>query len=606
MPADTPADAPPSAAYADAARAEYRLLRRLMIASLMLGCAGCFAFNMVDPDLWGHVRYGQEWIEAGQMHRTATHTFTAEGYRWVNHENLAELAFAWGFDHLGVGGMLIAKCLAGMLIIGLMLMVAGWRAVRPLTACAFLLLVAVNLKAFFPMRPQLLSFLCCAAMLTLLEAAFLHWRRPFRTHEPAQLPARPAIDWRPLAFVPVVLVVWVNSHGGFAAGVCIACAYLFGRGVEMLIDRRPGDLPKIAGLAAVAAACVLAVFANPYGTGLVAWMAESLGSPRPEITEWAGPKPSDPIFWQLVALGFANAIAWGFTKKQRDWVKIVILMLVAWQAVSHLRHIAFFALLSGFWTPPHVQSVLSAMRSKAANGLEIVRPAPLMKWAAVAAILFTTYVQTRSLASRLFVLPVASNQYPVDALQYIEDHELSGRLVVSFNWAQYALAALAPDTTVSFDGRFRTCYPQEVVDMNFDFLLGEHGGARHRSPNSGPIDGARVLSYGDPNLVLVDRTYPHAVEVMRQQSADQGGRWSLLYQDAISQLWGLANRYDQPTSPNYVAPDSRSIGDQESTRLVQWPAFPQRRGGVANRPQPEKLQMTRRADERTIPPSPGA
>ena len=33
---------------------------------------------------------------------------------------------------------------------------------------------------------------------------------------------------------------------------------------------------------------------------------------------------------------------------------------------------------------------------------------------------------------------------------------------------------------------FRTCYPQEVVDMHFDFLVGENDGKRSRSASSGP------------------------------------------------------------------------------------------------------------------------
>lgn len=577
MPAEPPEfDQQQREEYAEAARRDYRLLKRLMVFSLLLGCAGCFAFNLVDPDLWGHVHYGQEWIADGQLHRTATRTFTAEGYRWVNHENLAELAFAAGFDTLGVPGMLVIKCLWGMVMVGLMFWVSQWRRVQPLIACSFLLLVAVNLKAFFPMRPQLLSFMSCAVLLTLLEAAFLHWRRPFHRNEPVELPAQPAIDWRPLAFVPVVLVVWVNSHGGFAAGVCIACAYLLGRSVEMLIDRRPGDLPRLVGLCVVALVCLLTVVANPYGMGLAQWMTESLGAPRPEIAEWAAPKMSDPVFWQFVALCGVNLVAWGFTKRQRDWVKVVILTLVAWQAASHLRHIAFFALLSGFWTPPHIQSVYSAMRKQAAEGLRIMRPAPAIKFAAIALILFTTYVQTRGLAGRLVVLPVEASRYPVDAMQFMTDHNLSGRLVVSYTWAQYALAALGPETTVSFDGRFRTCYPQEIVDMNFDFQIGQLNGVRGRSSASGPIDSARVLEHGSPNLVLVDRAYKHAVNVMQQESAVSGGGWSLLYQDGTAQLWGRASLYDSPDTPYYFPPGRRVISDRRSDRAYQWPAFPRR------------------------------
>lgn len=581
MPQDRPADSPHADHHAEAARRDYRLLRRLMLFSLMLGCAGCFAFNFVDPDLWGHVHYGQEWIASGTLHRTATHTFTAEGYRWINHENLAELAMAAGFDLLGVRGMLAAKVLLGMTLISLMYWVACWRGVQPLLACALLLLVAVNLKPFFPMRPQLLSFFWCAVVLTLLEAAFLHWRRPFRTEPAPSLPARPGVDWRVLTFVPLVMVAWVNSHGGFVAGVAIVGAYLAGRMIEMLIDRRPGDAKRLAGLAAVGLGCLLATIANPYGPGLLQWIAESLGEPRPEITEWAPPKVTDPLFWQFIALLSVNIVAWGFAKRQRDWVKLAILVLVAWQATTHLRHIAFLALLTGFWTLPYAQDVLSRLRRKAADGLPVVRPAPAFKWAAVAAIMLTVFVQTRGLAMRLVVLPVEATSYPVQAIDYMSRHNLHGRLVVSFNWAQYALAALSPKTTISFDGRFRTCYPQEVVDMNFDFLLGEHNGKRRRSPASGEIDGARVLRHGSPDLVLVDRGYDHAVGIMRDNSVAAGGQWSLLYQDGVAQLWGRASRYDNPLLTTYLPPEGRTIHDRRPTWSVQWPALPDSSPAVA-------------------------
>ena len=41
----------------------YRLLRIGVIALLALACAYPFSLNLVDPDLWGHVRYGQDWLK---------------------------------------------------------------------------------------------------------------------------------------------------------------------------------------------------------------------------------------------------------------------------------------------------------------------------------------------------------------------------------------------------------------------------------------------------------------------------------------------------------------------------------------------------------------
>src|SRR5690606_735629 len=114
---------------------------------------------------------------------------------------------------------------------------------------------------------------------------------------------------------------------------------------------------------------------------------------------------------------------------------------------------------------------------------------------------------------------VYRHMYPVDAVQWMTFKGIHGKLVVSFNWAQYAIAALAPNTKVAFDGRFRTCYPQEIVDKSFDFLLGDNNGGRYRRADAGPIDPTAILELGQPDLVLVDRQYQHSVKVMEGEAS---------------------------------------------------------------------------------------
>ena len=67
-----------------------RWLDRAILCATLLTCAIALAPNVPDPDLWGHVQYGRDWLAQG-FHTTTTYSYTAEGYRWVNHENLAEL-----------------------------------------------------------------------------------------------------------------------------------------------------------------------------------------------------------------------------------------------------------------------------------------------------------------------------------------------------------------------------------------------------------------------------------------------------------------------------------------------------------------------------------
>ena len=395
------------------------------------------------------------------------------------------------------------------------------------------------------------------------------------------------------------MVVWVNSHGGFAAGYAILGTLLFGAIVEAIVVDRRRATATVLGLAAVGLVCLAGLLANPYGSGLVAWMAKSLGSPRPEITEWAAPKMSDPVFWPFVTLAVVNLVAWTFTDRRRNWAQVALLLLVAWQSSMHLRHMAFFALLSGFWTPVHLQSVVSRVRARAASGLPVTRISPVMKWGAASILGAAMSIQAFGLADRLTKLPVLRREYPVDAFDFLSLHGINGRMVVSFNWAQYALHAF-PESTVSFDGRFRTCYPQEVVDMNFDFLLGEHRGLRHRSEASGPIDGERVLEHGDPEIVIVDRRYPNAVRVMQQQCEKPDGEWALLYQDATAQVWGRKRVFDSPESDRYLPMAARIATDAPRPLAVQWPALPLK----PREPEPIDHRELASAAEEQTPQSP--
>jgi hypothetical protein len=139
------------------------------------------------------------------------------------------------------------------------------------------------------------------------------------------------------------------------------------------------------------------------------------------------------------------------------------------------------------------------------------------------------------------------------------DNNVHGRLVVSFNWAQYAIAALQPKSTVGFDGRFRTCYPQHVIDMHFDLLIGEAPGRRNRA-GGGKFDPTAVLRAGAPELVLLDRQFPHSLNVLDQQR----DRFVLLYEDQVAQLWGTRSRFG-----NFAF-----VRNDDSVPDLEWPGLP--------------------------------
>jgi len=314
---------------------------------------------------------------------------------------------------------------------------------------------------------------------------------------------------------------------------------------------------------------------NPYGPQLHGWLLESLSIPRPEIIEWHAPDLTSTIMLPLWLIMFSWFAVLLLTQRSRDFTHLTILALTLFQALTHVRHIPFFAIPFGFWMAPHVDSVFRRFKvtSNAADLGQDMKPVLRRAFAAVLLIAFA--LLGYRLYDRLRDMPVDRAEYPVAAFQYIADRGLQGKMVVTYKWAQYAIAAFGPSSArddgirVSFDGRFRTCYPQEIVDMYFDFMLWTLE-PRYRGPNSPPMDDQRVLEFGQPDLVLVNRRQPHSVNVMFRNKPT----WALLYQDKIVQLWGRRQKYDQPLTPHYIPPALRMISEQEQEGSVTWPALP--------------------------------
>ena len=561
---------PPSSSWFD---------RGLLIATL-LTCAVALSPNPADPDLWGHVQYGKDALAAG-LPATTTYSYSAVGYRWINHENLAEVLLAVGSDHLGPIGMLWVKCLLGVGVIGLIMARASRQGVGKVSLSVVALLVSVNLSYFWSMRPQLLSFVYLALLIYLLSWCFSGWEgrchMPWlrgRHDEPGEINYS-SRRMRCLWLAPILFFFWANTHGGFVAGYCIFLAYLGMRGFEAYLSAGKSSFGLLRRFTMMGAAAGLGTLINPYGPRLHLWLLESLRVPRPEILEWHAPDLTSTTMipvWLIMFTWFAVML---LSQRSRDVTHLTILTITLWQSLEHVRHIPFFAIPFGFWIAPHVDSVLRRFNvvSNVSNfGTDI---SPRMRNGFVAVLGLAFLLLGYRLYDRLSDMPVKRSEYPVSAFQFLADQQLHGNLVVTYNWAQYAIAAFGSETSqdegirVSFDGRFRTCYPQEVVDMNFDFVLGDLE-PRYRGKHSPPFDDQAVLSFGAPDLVLLNRRQPHGVNVMFRNRES----WALLYQDEIAQIWGRRSRFDDPTQADYIPDGSRNISDDEQVGTVTWPAMP--------------------------------
>lgn len=508
--------------------------RELMLVLIVV--ASLMAFRtIVDVDLPGHLAFGMVHLETGQLQATDPYSYTAPGAAWINHEWVFELLIAVVYTWTGVNGLLALQGLAwlGTGAIVVLLLRRGTRDLLP-TVLLFCLYVAQSYPSI-SVRPQLVTFLCFALMLLVLERA--------RTRAPDAGPA-----WELLSLPPLI-ALWTNCHGGFLAGLGVLGAYASGLVLDALWGRPVhgpnGDTPLPRRTAALAAgATVLAIagtFLNPYGPDLHRWLAWSLGVPNPNISEWL------PIAFDAQGLTFVVTIlvvagallARG--PRRLPLAHVLVLGATGIMAVRHTRHVPFFVIEAcAFAAGP----VADLYRRVAARPEVDLTPAELRRVRAMAVVLAVAGVALRFGGSdvRLKLRVDSDGHWPTAAIEHVDgllrERQAAGRpplnALVFFDWAQLAIWRWYPHLRVHYDGRHRTVYSLAIEDEHFEFLT---------SDPDPPPSWRRALTEHATEAVLVRRdTRDHPDPERRYVSgADLRMRaepgWRVAYEDEIATLF---------------------------------------------------------------------
>lgn len=389
-----------------------------------------------DADLWGHVRFGLDILGAGRLPSVDPYSFTSDVI-WVNHEWLAEVLFALGYQWAGVVGLICIKLavLAGV-------MALATRSLRedvpaPLVRDFFVgLIILLTFARTGAVRPQLFSVLLFTVLVVTLRSADRSGSRS-------------------VFCLPLVFALWANLHGAWITGLCVL-------GIWCALARWATAGTR----AGLFLGCALATLVNPYGYGLWSFLNSTVGTSRPEIADWM------PLFsmpWPIVAYEcILPALAiFAIVKTRRlsaAYGAVLLVLAVATVRISRVDaflHTAIVLLLASQMT----EALGASTRSTASEGPATRRFVP-----SIAVFLIAAFVVSKG------TIPIAGPWTPDAAA--IDAIRASGhsRLLTWFDWGEYAIWHLAPGgIEVSMDGRRETVYSERTVDSHFAFYRATAG-----------------------------------------------------------------------------------------------------------------------------------
>jgi hypothetical protein len=512
-----------------------------------------FSENTADPDLWAHTMFGEQWLLTGRLQRIEPYSWTAPGGRWINHEWLAEAAL--GTAHLGGGGggILLLKIVVGLATFGIALRLGGEALAWPQRAVAWGVgaIAVIEISYGFAARPQIFTALFLAVEFWLLRKI-----------------SRGKIAWA--MGLPVLFVLWMNTHGGVLAGMAMmlaAAAAMTAQAAwkrfEVLGRRFPVEPMSTPAVCAVWVACGAsagALLINPYGLELIRWVISEVLylSGRTELQEWSATRPewNHAALFILIALG---GIGWGLSRRPRALLELVICAGLALFAIRSVRHTPLFAIAALAFVPPHLAEALGRLRKHVATREETFRGAGTQRALAACCAMLGLGILISTLTlhkEHPLTMEVPRRQYPVAAVQFMREHRLGGKLLVFFDWGEMCLWEL-PDCSVSIDGRWDTCYPRSLIIEHWKFYNGQ------------PVD-KKILDIGKADLALLPATLAGALELSRAFG------WKALYYDDVAVVLAR-NVKGFPQLSAQRLPQSGTAG--AATGRAPFPSVPSERVG---------------------------
>jgi hypothetical protein len=431
----------PARAIPAAAPAVPRLtLARTFLAAVAVAFVGAALAPVGDPDFWWHLKTGQ-WIWAhGAIPHHDLYTYTVSSHPWVAHEWLSELllaAFFWAGHLPAVSIALGAVTLAGFYWI-------FQRIDRPRVGfLAAGVATALGVFAGGPIwgpRFQMITF-ALSALLLLWIARFCEGRG------------------RALYYFPLLMVLWVNLHGGFI----VAYAFL---GLTLLAEllrywlRAPGALggQRLQHLALIFAASIGAAIFNPntYRIYLYPFQTQGSGTQQSVIVEWFSPNfhNKDLLPFELMLFTIIALLPLARRVPLRELFFFLSTLALALQSQ---RHIALFVV----GATPLLALLMQAAweRAVAARGWRVrwVEPAfpaagPLnAALLALVALLVLSFTGLRVLPRQVDGDAIRKD-YPVAAADFVLATRPPGHLFNEYGWGGYLVWRLQPDYPVYIYG----------------------------------------------------------------------------------------------------------------------------------------------------------
>jgi hypothetical protein len=457
-----------------------------------------------DTDTGIHIKAGQLILQTLSVPKYDPFSFHSPPLPWTAYEWLSEVIMALVHRAFGLTGIVVFFALVISSTYYLLFKILRKENRDILLSTFFVFLVIASSSLHWLARPHIFSLL-----LTLVYYYVLSTYQYRGSNH--------------LWVLPLLMLVWVNLHGGFIVGIILIGVYLSGNLIRIPFlanSEQTTGKDKAPALGLALLGCVFVALINPYGYHILIRPFEVVSDTflMDHITEFLSPNFHGTLpFRYLLYLTIA---IFALSGSRTDMIEIALVLLFTHMALYSARYIPLFAIVVCPILVKHAERLLQNTDGKLANYLKrrsanmALVDASLTgyAWTIGALILLSLGLLNGKIQFRF-----DEKISPITAIQFLEKENLTGNMFNNETFGDSVIYLAWPQYRVFVDGR---------SDMYGSSLMKDYIDVVFLAP-----DWNNILDKYKINWVFENSN--SALSVLLSQTRD----WRLIYADRFAHIY---------------------------------------------------------------------
>jgi len=501
----------------------------LLFIVLLLGlsCGALGRLLLRDAGTGWHIRNGQQMLLTHTITRTDSFSVTMSGKLWYAWEWQYDVLIAIVHHTLGLNGVVFytAAIVAATFVLVFHL---AMRRGGSLPVTLFLLILALAASAVhFLARPHVVSWLFSVIWFEILDSA-------------ASAEKKSQLFW-----LPALMLLWVNLHGGFLLGLVLVAVYLVAGAIQYFIGREQEIKKYLERLVAVSVLSLLVSFLNPYGYKLHVHVYRYLSDRylMDRISEFLSPNFHGAAQQCFAMLLLVTIVALASARRQPPLAHLLVILVAAYSGLYATRNLPVSSLLIVLIIAPLLSETIAEAGENAgiaswlrgcfsrlhAFGLRMGNLETRFRGHVWLVLIFVLGLWACAHGGRLGSVRFVNayfddKRFPVEAAEVLAQRDIRQPLFSLDYWGGYLIYRLSPQTKVFVDDRHDLYGDQFIKDYLKVTLV--------------QPDWEKVLDEKHVNWVLMP-TGSSLTNVMKLTR-----RWTVVHEDGTAVLFERLTRGD--------------------------------------------------------------